>query len=217
MIFLWITMHFQSFSTFKTNRSKWYYSFESQTLQKGPFLSSNSNPKSLVANHGKGGGRARHHRPEDARRWREKWRQSTSRQRARPWPYVLCAVRARQQEGWRTAVEQQQQWCSSSSSSSAHGHGERRPRARERGRGRASERVEAHLEAARCPHYARRGHGHAARRWGRAALHDGHVAISTNTWWAMKWARWGANFCWFRSKFGHGQKWSLSTSACSTN
>jgi hypothetical protein len=67
-------------------------------------------------------------------------------------------------------------------------------------------RVEEHLEAAWCPHCARRGLGHAARRWGRAALHDGHAAISTNTWQALKWARWGVNLGQFRSEFGHEPK-----------
>jgi hypothetical protein len=82
-------MYFQSFSTFKTNRSKWYYSFDSQTSQKSPFLSSNLNPKSLVANHSKGDGRAHHHWPEEARRRWGKWRRSTSRPaRTCRWPQL---------------------------------------------------------------------------------------------------------------------------------
>jgi hypothetical protein len=36
MNFLWFTMHFQSFSTIKTNRSKWYYLYESRAMHIGP-------------------------------------------------------------------------------------------------------------------------------------------------------------------------------------
>jgi hypothetical protein len=48
MNFLWFTMHFQSFSTFKTNRSLKHYSYEAVDVHKGPCLFSNSNTKSLT-------------------------------------------------------------------------------------------------------------------------------------------------------------------------